>query len=250
MARTTFGEFIAPADGLATWVAGEGVVPQTPYGISYKSDGTVEGSVKFRCEASNRGNLPKIGDPHPLDVNATCHDVNISIVGNGIAEATCSYHGISDEAGDETRATIEYPGGCDQVPITAHPKFTALAGTPATVPPLNGALWVDRDTRKVSTAANAEFEGFFDPASPMFGVEVFFLSRPVINRTRWTRRPPTLQKGCTIVENIPGFTNPPGIVNWLLLDTPFQQVGKNSFRVTEQYKGSPLPGWLKPIYPD
>ena len=249
MARTTFGEFIAPADGLATWVAGEGVVPQTPYGISYKSDGTVEGSVKFRCEASNRGNLPKIGDPHPLDVNATCHDVNISIVGNGIAEATCSYHGISDEAGDETRATIEYPGGVDQVPITAHPDFTLLAGT--SDEPNNGSRWVDPDTRKVSFEANAEFEGFVDPGFPdHFAMEVFFQARPIINRTRWSRRPPTLKKSCTIVDSVPGFTNPPGIVNWLLLDTPFQQVGKASFRITEQYKGSPAPGWFKDVYPD
>jgi hypothetical protein len=249
MSETTFGAFTPAPDGIANLGIGPGVVPQPGMSINYKSDGSCEGQVKYRCDVSDRGNLPGIGATHPLEARAICHDISIEYVGNRIIEATGSFHGIDFGMGESTPPTIEYPGSVDQMPIQIHPRFTIIAGTPASVPPVNGARWVDPVTREVSTADDAEFDGFRDPAFPTFyGVEVFFQSRPLVYRTYWSNRPPVVQEGCTIVDRIPGFTNPPGITNWLLLDTPFQQVGKNAYRVTEQYKGSPAPGWNPSIY--
>jgi len=235
MASTTFGDF------------GAGIVQQPGMSINYKSDGVAEGQVKYRCDVSSRSNLPGLGFRHPLEPTAICHDIALEEIGNGILEATLSFHGVSYESGENTRPTIEYPGSCDQLPIEVHPRFKIIAGTPQK--PENGALWVDPVTRKESKDPKAEFDGFRNPAFPRFyGTEVFFQNRPLVYRIYASTTPPVLQQGCTIVESIPGFSNPPGIVNWLLLDTPFQQVGNNSYRVTEQYKGSPAPGWNPELY--
>jgi hypothetical protein len=238
------------SSGGSTWysgIVGSGVVAQPGARLNYKTDGTVEGSITFRCDESNTGNLPQIGVAYPGEAAAKLHNIEVVRLTNRLVEATCSFHGISFEKGEFTQPTIEYPGAVDQMPIEIHPRFSIIAGTPAA--PANGAAWVDRVTRKESEEADAVFDGFQDPAFPAFySLEVFYQARPLVYRNYWSRNPPTLQQGCTIVDSIPGYTNPPGIVNWLLLDTPFRQIGQNSYQVTEQYKGSPAPGWNPAIY--
>jgi hypothetical protein len=238
---------ITPTSG--AWyssIVGPGVVAQPGASLIYKTDGVVEGSITFECDESNARNLPRIGTPHPEDRAAILHQIERTRQGLRKIQAVCHFHGIATEAGDNTRPTIEYPGGADQVDIRAHPRFRIFAGTPAT--PENGARWVDPVSRAISEEDDAEFEGFTDPESPFYATETFFNHRPLIYRTYWSRRPPVLTQGCTIVNAIPGYDNPPGIVNWLLLDTPFTQVANNSYRITEQYKGSPAPGWNPAIY--
>jgi hypothetical protein len=240
---------ITPTSG--AWyssIVGPGVAAQPGASLIYKTDGVVEGSITFECDEANARNLPRIGTPHPEDRAAILHQIERTRQGLRKIQAVCHFHGIATEAGDNTRPTIEYPGGADQVDIRAHPNFSDLAGTPEDGK--NGARWVDPVTREESTDANAEFDGWQDPIfnKEFYGLETFFVHRPLIYRTYWSRRPPVLKEGCVIVNSIPGYDNPPGIVNWLLLDTPFTQVANNSYRITEQYKGSPAPGWNPAVY--
>jgi hypothetical protein len=223
-----------------------GVVMQPRRRISYKSDGTIEGVVKYRSDGLNRQGVPRVGTSHPDEPKAVLHNVEIEFLENQLIETTCHYHGISLEIGDQSKPVIDYPGGVDQLPIQLHPDFAEFAGTPSD--PKNGALWINAETGEQTTEnEGAEFAGFFDPGNEFFGVEFYLVARPTVTRTYWTNRRPTLKKQMTIVNSIPGFTNPPGIKNWLLMDTPFRQVG-DAYQVTEQYKGSPDPGWNRKIY--
>ncbi|MBC8126792.1 MAG: hypothetical protein H8M99_06575 [Gloeobacteraceae cyanobacterium ES-bin-144] len=244
----TKGSIQPPSGSVGLRVAGPHVAMQPGRKIAYKADGTSEGSVKFECALEHVGELPDIGSPHPDDFSLVCHHIEATFGTLNKVQEECFYHGIRVTYGGLSRPTIDYAGGTDMVPIQTHPDFKEFAGTPAA--PLHGARWLTPGTDEVTTNnSNAEFAGFFDPTDiEFFGVEYYFVNRPLVSRTIWTNSTPSLKKGMTIVTKIPGFTNPPGITNWLLLDTPYRQVGK-SYQVTEQYKGGPFPGWSKKIYP-
>ncbi len=246
MPRRIHGELTAPAGSRTNAVVGPGVAPQPGRRIAYKSDGTIEGSVKYVTKDDNIRNLPAIGASHPDEPAASAHHMDFEFMSNGRVEATVHYHGIASDMGDESRPTIDYPGGVDQLPIELHPKFLEFAGTPEN--PKNGAVWVDIETgRQVNAGTTyeyAEFSKFNDPENNFFRTEFYFVSRPMVYRTHWSRRRPSLKKAMTVVSSIPGFTNPPGIVDWLIMDTPYRKVG-DMYQVTTQYKGSPEPGWSK-----
>ena len=246
--QITKGEIVQPSGSVGLRVAGPNVAMQPDRKIAYKTDGTAEGVVEFWCKIQHISELPTIGSPHPDDSSLECHHMERTALKLNRVKIQCFYHGICFTFGDISRPIIDYPGGVDTVPIQCNPKFADFAGTPSA--PLHGAFWRDPVTLKKSTDnVKSEFGGFIDPSDrEFFGVEHFFVNRPNVTRTYWTKIVPTLKQGMTIVDKIPDFINPPGIVNWLLLDTPYRQVG-NSYQLTEQYKGAPEPGWSKKIYP-
>lgn len=238
----------APAGSAAGQIAGPNAVLQPGRRIAYKADGTAEGSLRFQCSSANIRDLPTVGSANPDDRSLSCHHIDVTFNELKKVSAELFYHGITFTRGESSRPIIDYQGGVDIVPIQLHPKFADMAGTPSA--PKNGAFWKDPETDERSRDnTTAEFHGFTDPSKrEFFGVEHFFVNRPLVSRTVWTKSRPNLTKGMTIVTKIPGFTNPPGIVNWLLMDTPYRQVG-SAYQTTEQYKGSPEPGWSKKIYP-
>lgn len=229
-------------------MAGRDVVLQPGRKISYKADGTSEGTAVFFCDKSNAAQVPKIGSVHPDDFSLICHHIDATFENSNRLAVTLHYHGISVEYGEASRDTIEYVGGTDSLPIQLHPKFALMAGKPSA--PLNGAFWGNPETSLRTTQDDdAEFLGFTNSSKPeFFGVQYYYSDNPMVNRTYWTKSRPSLTKSMTIVNRIPGFTNPPGVANWLLLDTPYRLAGK-IYQVTEQYKGSPAPGWSRKIYP-
>jgi hypothetical protein len=207
-----------------------------------KADGTVEAIEKYRGGAGTL-TAGKVSKDQP---GAVAHQVETEFLENGLIETTVHYHGLSSEFSFESRTTLEYPGGVDQVSIQLHPKFRDFAGTPGN--PENGALWVDIETGEEATeeTEKARFEGFvLNPESEFFGVESYLVARPMVYKSYFRKSRPNLEKLMTIKSSV--GINVPGIRNWLLVDMPFRQVS-DGYQITEQYKGAPDPGWNKDIY--
>lgn len=224
-----------------------GLVMQSGRSVAVKADGTAEGTIVYECDESYESKLPKLYSSHPKEPALIAHRVDVVYLTNKRIQATYTYHGVSAQYGTSGRSTVEMDGGVDQVPIQTHPKFATFAGTAQN--PKNGALWLDASTgQPTKRNDNSIFDGFkLDPSSTLFGMESYLVPRPIITKSFWTGLAPSGSSIGRIVSNIPGAPSPPGIRNWLCVGFSYQQVG-GTFKVTEQYKGSPSPGWNSLIY--
>ena len=97
-----------------------------------------------------------------------------------------------------------------------------------------------------------QFLGFFPfknggAYNGMTGVTSYLTAGTQVSVTYWTDKIPKLNNRMTIVQKIPGFTTPPDVGNFLLLDSPYRQVG-SFYQVTDQYLGSGVAGWNALIY--
>lgn len=214
---------------------GDGVAIQPDFSLTEKNDGTIEGQVNYECDESKFANLPQIGSAHPRDNRAECYNRVITYGRLGKIKLTASYFGLVSATTDKT---ISYTPNTNTDPITSHPDFSTFAGTKDD--PVNGAEF-DEDT--------GEFLGFFDPDNTdLFGVENYLIPASLVSTTFWQRSTPTLSKRMTRRANIPGFKKPDDVKEFMLLDTPYRQVG-NFYQVTEQYMGSGPNGFSATIYP-
>lgn len=207
--------------------------------ITEKNDGTLEGSVVLRCEKNKESQLPEIGDTHPDDDRLEMYQFSKVYQSTGIVEMTGSFFGLISS---ETEPEISYSGGQNNDPIDTHPSFEVFAGTPAA--PLNGAKF-DADSE--------EFIGFFESASagePNFrGTQYYLTPSSLITLSYWTDSVPTLKKRMSVHDEVSGFKKPDDVKDFLLVDTPYRQVG-SFYQVTEQYIGSGPNGINREIYPD
>lgn len=251
------GQLRLPPGSPAAAIQASTIVMQPGRKIAYKADGTAEGSVTFKLDVSDILKVKGVGSPHPDDYNLICHHAEATFEKNNQVTVVNFYHGIRATYSGLSRDTIDYCPAVDIVPIQLHPDFPTFAGKPSE--PKNGAFWANPETgARTTDDTNAEFIGFTDPTTGVvggkfvdnafFGVEHYFVNRPMVTRTYWTKSRPNIDKAMTIVNKIPGFTNPPGVKNWLIMDTPYRDLG-GTYQVTVQYKGSMEPGWNDVIYP-
>jgi len=219
------------------------VVIQPDRSVNETNDGTLEGRVTYRCDKEDEALLPQIGDEHPDDSRLECYNVSKSYNSNGLVTATLSFFGIAQTP--ETEPVISYTGGQNNDPIETHPNFADFAGT-ADVP-LNGASFDD----------DGRFTGFledtYDDTTPQFrGLEYYLTPSTQITVSYWTDKVPNLKTRLQVYTKIPGVGGrdlkvPEDVENFLLLDTPFRQVGA-FYQVTEQWLGSGPQGWNTEVY--
>lgn len=203
--------------------------PQSPYTITERDDGTLECAVTFDGTRDMLGTGPRVGDSLPVDRRLECYSRQRVFRKNGLASVVCSYFGID---GQETPRIYTMPGGQSTKPIESHPNFEDF-GT------AENGMKKDKD---------GLFIGFVDETiTEFFGVDFYYTSTVPLTASYWTSRQPKLEKRGTIKPSLPGFKNPPGVEDWLVIDMPFRQVG-SFYQVTEQYLGSGDEGWNPEIY--
>lgn len=199
--------------------------------LTHKNDGTIEGLVVYKGPASSLPNWPEVNSRHPDDDRLEMYQASYEFGNNGEAVMTASYFGL---AFSPTPQQISYTGGQNNDPIETHPDFEKFAGTPDD--PADGAKF-DPETK--------EFLGFYN--GDYAGVEYYLTPSTMVSVSYWTDRAPRVSRRMKIQSSIPGFAKPSDVKNFLLLDTPYRQVG-NFYQVTEQYLGSGEKGWNKDIY--
>jgi len=222
------------------------VIMQPDRSVSEKNDGTLEGQIVYRCDKEYISSLPDLGDPHPDDDRLECYDINKTYNSNGLVTATASFFGL---VASTTDPVISYSGGQNQEPIETHPDFeTKIGGTYNA--PLNGAKFVTDE----GEADYKAFIGFIDPDSDseILGTEYYLSTSTNITLSYWTDKAPSLKNRMRIYPYIRGINSsqlrvPSDVKNFLLLDTPYRQVG-SFFQVTEQYLGSGPDGFSSLIY--
>ena len=118
--------------------------------------------------------------------------------------------------------------------IESHPDFATFA-TPA-----NGAVF-DADT--------GEFLGFFDKTiKGLFGEDAYLTPASLVSLTYWTSSVPRTKKPMSIVSSIKGFIKPEGVKEFMVLASPYRQIG-SFYQVTDQYMGSGPDGFSRIVYP-
>jgi len=248
MARVTKGE-------IPTRAVGEGdaaIALQPGRIISEKNDGTLEGQAIFQCDKADVSSLPAIGSLHPDDNRMEAYEISKTYNSNGLVTAVISYFGL---IASKTDPVITYSGGQNNEPIETHPDFSSFAGTVEA--PLNGAKFVTEGEEygaflgfTEDTATEGETEG--GDSNQFRGVEYYFTASTQITVSYWQDTAPNLKNRLTIVNKIQGINSsdldkPSNVKDFLLLDTPYRQVG-NFYQITEQYLGSGPQGWNSEIY--
>lgn len=212
-----------------------GVVMQPGFELTYKNDGTIEGQVVFECAVENERNLPGLGYVHPRDSRCECYTFSKRYLPLNKIQMTASFFGLTSSTTD---SIISYTPNTNQDSVTSHPDFKEFAGTSGE--PKNGAKFDDE---------TGEFLGFFDPdKKDLFGVEYYLTPATLLSTTHWQRSVPRLSKRMTIRSSISGFNKPSGVKEFMLLDSPYRQVG-SFYQVTEQWMGSGPAGFSRKLYP-
>lgn len=208
--------------------------------IIEKDDNTLEGSVVYETDRNREDLLPDIGSRHPDDDRLEMYQRNIVYQNNDEISMNASFFGLTHSPTDKK---VTYSGGQNNDPIDTHPDFVDFAGT----------------------LSNEENGAVFDPESGAFlrfdtpssggadlgfrGTEYYFTAATLVSTSFWTDSVPKLKSRMTVVKEIPGFVSPPDVTEYLLLDSPYRQVGSH-YQVTEQYMGAGKKGVNKLIYPD
>ncbi len=210
--------------------------------ISEKDDGTLSGTITWK---GPRGFSIRIGSSHPDDSRLEAIERTITFHGLELQSVQVSYFGLTSSI---TERQISYSGAQNQDDITTHPDFDFFAGNGDSA--RNGAQF----ETNVNTDGDEyyEFLGFFPfknggSYNAFTGVSSYLTAGTQVSVTYWTDRTPKLDQRMTIFNTIPGFTTPPEVGNFLLLDTPYRKIG-SFYQVTEQYLGSGIAGFNRQIY--
>lgn len=209
--------------------------------LTYRDDGTIDGTIEYRCDRSLQDYLPEIGDDHPEDPRCELYARDITYSATGLVVMNASYFGIEDKVTDPV---LNLSTNANQNPIQIHPDFFDTLGGDSDLP-LNGAKFDDE---------TGEFLGFFDPnnENKLFGVEYYYTPGITVTTSYWTRDRPTLDALMSIVnarEIVSDFIAPPNVKNFLLIGQPYRQIGSH-YQVTKQYLASGPDGWNTTIYAD
>jgi hypothetical protein len=214
--------------------------------ITERNDGTLEGVFVIRIDKANRAYLPEVGDTHPDDDRLEIHSIDYTVTQLGLLEAAFSCLGLVD---DPTDPVISYTGTPDRESVVTHPDFVSvLAGRPSA--PKNGALFVHRVHGRQTEDDNlGQFESFSTNVnSELYGVQYYLAPSTQITLTWWQTDTPTIER-MKIIDKIDGdFKTPADVENFLILDTPYRQIGSH-FQVTQIILGSGKGGWSELLYP-
>lgn len=210
--------------------------------ISEREDGTLSGSVIY--DTDHKFYLP-IGSKHPDDDRLELVEKTRTFMPNGREQVVAAYFGLVSTT---TERQISYTGAQNQDDITTHSNFDFFAGNGGS--PRNGAQFVTEEN--ADGDEYYEFLGFFPFKNGGFynaftGVSSYLTAGTQVSVTYWTDQIPKLDQRMTIFKTIPGFTTPPDVGNFLLLDTPYRKIG-SFYQVTEQYLGSGTRGFNPEIY--
>ena len=210
--------------------------------ISEKEDGTLSGTVTW---IGRQGFGIRLGTSHPDDKRLEAIERTITYLPLGKQSIQVSYFGIKAY---RTESQISYTGAQNQDAIETHPDFELFAGNGES--PRNGAQFVTEEN--ADGDEYYQFLGFFPfknggAYNAFTGVSSYLTAGTQVSVTYWTANVPRLKKRMQIFGSIPGFATPPDVANFLLLDTPYRQVG-SFYQVTEQYLGSGPAGFNKEIY--
>jgi len=201
--------------------------------ISVDKDGLMNGNATFEGPLQAvLGGRPLVGiSPHPMDSRLVCDSESTTFLANGKARSSATYLGLLN---DPSVPRIDFAGGSGQDPIETHPDFVRFAGTAAE--PRNGARFDDE---------TGEFLGFFN--GTFRGVTSYILPSILVNYTYYTTIIPRVNRIGKIVSNLPNFSRPPNVRNYLRIGMPYRQIA-NVYAVTEQFLGSGDGGWNRQIY--
>lgn len=212
----------------------DGIAMQPDRRLTFKDDGTIDGTIVYECERANVGNLPAKGSQHPDDSRLELYAHEITYLRLDKVRMTASYFGIESK---ETEPVLSATTDPDRLPIVLHPSFVTTLGGTASAPE-NGASYHPE---------TGEFLGFFDETSDLFGVEYYFQASVQVTLSYWSRAVPNIKRLMTIHPSIRRFRKPDGVKDFLLVGSPYRQVGTH-YQVTETYLGSGPGGWNTKIY--
>ena len=216
--------------------------------INDREDGTMESTVEFITTVQWQWFLPVLGDYHPDDSRLELNTRELSYSTHGLVRMTGSYMGLRE---DPTDPILTYVGSPDREVIETHPDFATLAGTAEA--PLNGAIWVNKHTGLLATKnKDSKFQEFSTNASTneptnLTGVQYYLKPSTQVELTWWQTDVPTVER-MKIVDDIKPFKAPDDVVNFLIVDTPYRQVG-NFYQVSQIALGSGAGGWNEDLYP-
>ena len=215
--------------------------------ITERDDGTLHSAVMFKTKEEWVDFLPEEGATHPDDRRLELFTREITRTTLGHVEMVGHFLGLKD---DPTDKVISYTGPPDRERIETHPDFNDMAGTAES--PQNGALWWDQLRNGPADATSdsnyTTFRGFVSNTNAeVYGVEYYLKPSTQVNLTWWQTDVPKVER-MVIVDDIKPFPKPDGVENFLLVDTPFRQVGAH-YQVTQILLGSGSGGWSETIYP-
>lgn len=206
-----------------------GAIIQPDRSITEKNDGTLEGSIVWKCDASEADEqLPKLGDLHPDDDRLEVYNITRTYNSNGIVTANCSYFGLIASA---TPPVVSYSGGTNSDPIETHPNFSTLTSS-----------------SNYSYDDDGNFLGF--TGGDLQGVQYYLTPSSTVTVSQWFDSKPILGARIAIVTRpigTSGYIFSSDIKNWLLVDSPYRQVG-NFYQVSNVYIASGPSGWNTKIY--
>lgn len=145
--------------------------------------------------------------------------------------------------------TYELNTSLSQEPIQTHPDFASLAGTPSS--PLNGAIFVDPETRRQSEAENAVFKEFSNNPEPgsqsKAGVDSYLVPGAEWREIKFQTTRPTGMKNVGTIDTPSG--SPPTLSgrDWLAWSESYVRRG-GVYQVQTTWKLSGRNGWDTDIY--
>lgn len=191
-----------------------------------------------------------IGARHPRFPNMAVSKVNYSAAKHGrFFRTTYIYEGFMLSLPEPT---YELDVSTGEEPIQTHPDFETFAGTPAT--PLNGAIFLDPDTRKPSKLPDAVwFEFAVADAAPgttnkKAGVVSYLVPGTTWNEISFSKTRPT------DVGNVGKIDTPSGPAPTLPDDGTWLYIGMNYtkrgsiYEIRKTWRASSRGGWDTDIY--
>lgn len=135
-------------------------------------------------------------------------------------------------------------------PIELHPDFTSIAGTPES--PLNGAVFIDPDTGKITTDnAKGVFREFMatvdGSANLKAGIESYLSANARWSEISFSKTRPSDLGSLGSIDN-PSGSNPSfGVRTWLYDGVSYEQRGA-IFQIRKSWLLSGRTGWDEDIY--
>jgi len=217
---------------------------QPGWSYTRNDDGSASGTARFIAD-EGQPLIPE-GVAHPKEPLIRAVTSIMTSLGNGKVACDVTYFGIWD-----TRRRITYSSGSSQEDIRSHKDFEKFAGDYDN--PRNGAVWRKLKRADENTSGDTdveEFLGFYKSAGASeqwAGVTDTLDVGGTVEVTYLVDRAPNLDRLMTI-SGIRGFSMPRGVKNALLVDMPYQEIGRNHYRVSEVYLLSGEKGWNPDIY--
>ena len=196
----------------------------------------------------NEFTMPAIGELHPKDNRLSLVDKTVVYDENNVLTVNAAYFGLWS-----TERRISYSAGTASEPVQSHKDFKEFAGTKKD-DAKNGAIFYKNAADSTTgTPEYWEFQGFYPnnqsgDAGELAGVTMYLKPSGSVEVSYYTDRAPSLKRLMKITSSITGFSKPPGVKDFLLVDMPYRQIGKYHYQMSEVYLCSGERGWSDILY--